>query len=1101
MAITHFTPQLIGRGDGRSAVLSAAYRHCAKMDYEAEARTIDYSGKRNLAHEEFLLPPDAPDWARQLITDRSVTGAVEVFWNEVEAFEKRADAQFAKEFIIALPVELSQEQNIALMRQFVFEQVLARGQVADWVYHDEPGNPHVHLMTSLRPLTETGFGPKKIAVTGPDGQPLRTASGKIQYRLWAGEKAEFLQQRQVWLDLQNQHLALAGLEIRVDGRSYAERGLDIVPTTHIGVAAKGMQRKSGEAGRVVDLERVALHEASRSINAKRIAERPEMVLEMLTNERSVFDERDIAKVIHRYIDDAGSFQRLLTRVLASPEALRLDVERVDLTTGARLPQKLTTREMIRLEAEMVNRARHLARATSHGVREKVRAAVLARHDQLSDEQRTAIEHVTGAERIAAVVGRAGAGKTTMMKAAREVWEAAGYRVIGGALAGKAAEGLEKEAGIVARTLASWELGWKKGRDVLDDKTVFVLDEAGMVASKQMAGFVEAVSKAGAKLVLVGDPEQLQPIEAGAAFRAIVERIGHAELETIYRQKEAWMRAASLDLARGRIEQAISAYAGKGRVIGENLKAEAVDRLIGDWDNSFDPAKSTLILSHLRRDVRMLNMLAREKLVARGVIGTGHEFRTEDGVRSFDAGDQIVFLKNDGRLGVKNGMLAKVVEAGTGRIVAEIGEGDARRRIDVDQRLYRNLDHGYATTVHKSQGATVDRVYVLASLSLNRHLTYVAMTRHREDVALYYGKRCFAFAGGLSKILSRRDAKETTLDYTGGRFYAQALSFANNRGLHIVRVARTLVRDRLDWTLRQKARMAELGEKLRSVGARLGLFDRAATTLPQIRKVEPMVKGITSFALTITDAAEAKLQSDKALAKQWDLVSDRIRTVYAEPETAFRAMRIEAAFSDSAERSDRLRQIEQAPAGFGPLRGRTGILASSADKSERRSAETNVPALRRDLERYFVMREQAMKQLLAEETGQRQKAAIDIPALSPEAASVLAKVRDAIDRNDLPAALGFALADRMVKAEIDALNGAVRQRFGERSLLGNGAMDTSGPAFKSASAGLAPAEREKLAAAWPIMRAGQQLAAQERTVQALKETEALRQTQRQSQVLK
>ena len=124
--------------------------------------------------------------------------------------------------------------------------------------------------------------------------------------------------------------------------------------------------------------------------------------------------------------------------------------------------------------------------------------------RLSDEQRTAIAHVTSGARIATVVGRAGAGKTTMMRAAREAWEAAGYTVLGGALAGKAAEGLETEAGIPSRTLASWELRWNEARNRLDNKTIFVLDEAGMVASKQMATFVEAVSKAGAKLVLVGD---------------------------------------------------------------------------------------------------------------------------------------------------------------------------------------------------------------------------------------------------------------------------------------------------------------------------------------------------------------------------------------------------------------------------------------------------------------------------------------------------------------------------------------------------------------------------------------------------------------------
>jgi Ti-type conjugative transfer relaxase TraA len=1105
LAITHFTPQIIGRWDGRSAVLSAAYRHCAKMEHAAEARTVDYSAKRNLVHEEFLLPADAPNWAREMIADRSVAGAAEVFWNSVEALEKRADAQFAKEFIIALPVELSKEQNIALVRQFVLEQVLARGQVADWVFHDDPGNPHVHLMTTLRPLTETGFGAKKVAVIGPDGQALRTKTGKIQYRLWAGEKAEFLEQRQHWLDLQNQHLALGGYEIRVDGRSYAERGIDLVPTTHIGPATKAIGRKAMSEGMAVELERLRQHARTREINAKRIIARPEIVLDLVSGEKSVFDERDIAKVLHRYVDDAGIFQQLLTRILQSPDCLRLETGTIDFATGARVPAKLTTRETIRgVESEMVKRAAFLSRAISHGVRENVLAGIFARHARLSDEQRIAIEHVTGRARIATVVGRAGAGKTTMMRAAREAWEVAGYTVVGGALAGKAAEGLEKEAGIVSRTLASWELAWKDNRNRIDSTTVFVMDEAGMVASKQMASFVEAVSRAGAKMVLVGDAEQLQPIEGGAAFRAIVERTGYAELETIYRQKEAWMRAASLDLARGNVSSALDAYKANGRVIGAKLKAQAVENLIASWNRDYDPKKSSLILAHLRRDVRMLNILARAKMVERGIVGEGFAFRTEDGTRHFDAGDQIVFLKNEGSLEVKNGMIGKVVEADPGRIVAEIGEGEGSRRIiAVEDRFYRNLDLGYATTIHKSQGATIDRVKVLASLSLDRHLTYVAMTRHREDLEVHYGARSFQIAGGLDKILSRRNAKETTLDYANGRFYRQALRFANNRGLHLVRVARTLARDRLEWTLRQKQRLSELGQKLRTVGARLGLFDSKLSAAVQPNKeLEPMVKGITAFPKPVSEIAAGKAHADPAVAKQWDEVSDRFRLVFANPEAAFRAMDFDALLSEPATASERLGQLKREPTSIGVLRGREGLFAGRTDRETRREAEANVPALKREIERYIRLREAATRRLEADEKALRHRVSIDIPALSPGASVVLEKVRDAIDRNDLPAALGFALADRsMAKAEIDGFNKAVSERFGERTLLANAARDIEGQVFKKAALGLPADEREKLAAAWPIMRAGQQLAAQERTVQALKETEALRQSQRQSQVLK
>ncbi|RUV67305.1 MAG: Ti-type conjugative transfer relaxase TraA [Mesorhizobium sp.] len=1099
MAVAHFSVSIVSRGDGRSAVLSAAYRHCAKMDYEREARTIDYSRKQGLVHEEFLLPADAPQWARKLIADRAVTSAAEAFWNKVEAFEKRVDAQLAKDLTIALPLELSVEQNIALVRDFVEKHILSEGMVADWVYHDNPGNPHIHLMTTLRPLTEDGFGAKKVAVIGDDGQPLRNKTGKIVYELWAGDAQDFNAFRDGWFERQNHHLVLNGIALQVDGRSYEKQGIELVPTIHVGVGAKAIQRKATSEGWKPSLERLDLQEARKAENLRRIQARPEIVLDLVTREKSVFDERDVAKVLHRYIDDPAVFQQLLARIIQNPDVLRLQGDTVAFTTGERVSARYTTRELIRLEAGMARRSVWLAARETHGVPETVLEATFARHKRLSDEQRTAIEHVAGPALIAAVVGRAGAGKTTMMKAAREAWELGGYRVVGGALAGKAAEGLSREAGIASRTLASWALRWEKGRDTLDSKTVFVMDEAGMVASKQMAGFVEAVVRAGAKLVLVGDPEQLQPIEAGAAFRAIADRIGYAELETIYRQREDWMRKASLDLARGNVDQALVAYRAQGRVLGSELKAEAVENLVADWNRDYDPAKTTLILAHLRRDVRMLNELAREKLVERGILTEGHGFRTADGIRHFDAGDQIVFLKNEGSLGVKNGMIGRVVEAAPNRIMVSLGEGDQRRQVSVEQRFYNNLDHGYATTIHKSQGATVDRVKVLASLSLDRHLTYVAMTRHREDLQLYYGRRSFAFNGGLTKILSRRIAKETTLDYERGTLYRQALAFAENRGLHIVQVARTMLRDRLDWTLRQGLRLADLAVRLRAAGERLGLLQ--TPTMRTKKEARPMVAGVKLFPKTLGDTVEQKLADDPALKELWEEVSTRFRYVFADSETAFRTMNFHAVLADRQAASHTLQKLTINPASIGPLNGKTGLLASKADREARRVADLNVPALKRDIERYLEMRERALQRIEGEEKTLRQRVSIDTPALSPAAHSVLERVRDAIDRNDLPAAMGYALSNREAKIEIDGFNKAVAERFGERTLLTNAARNPAGQLFEKLAEGLQPQEKERLKEAWPVMRTAQQLAAHERTAATLKQAEDLALSQRQTPVMK
>ena len=1107
MAVPHFSVSIVARGSGRSAVLSAAYRHCAKMDYEREARTIDYTRKQGLLHEEFVIPPDAPDWLRSMIADRSVSGASEAFWNAIEAFEKRSDAQLAKDVTIALPLELTSAQNIALMRDFIAEHVTAKGMVADWVYHDAPGNPHVHLMTTLRPLSADGFGAKKVAVIGPDGKPVRNDAGKIVYELWAGGADDFNTFRDGWFAVQNRHLALAGLDVRIDGRSFEKQGIELTPTIHVGVGATAIERKleaEKTSGNAISqkLERIELQEERKAENVARIQRKPTIVLDLITREKSVFDERDVAKVLYRYIDDASVFQSLMARIMQDPEVLRLDRERVEFATGIRTPSRHTTRQMIRLEAEMSNRSIWLQDRGSHGVKQPVLDAVFARHSRLSDEQKTAIEHISGTGRIAAVVGRAGAGKTTMMKAAREAWEAAGYRVVGGALAGKAAEGLEKEAGIVSHTLSSWELRWNRGKDHLDDKTIIVVDEAGMVSSKQMALFVEAATLRGAKLVLVGDPEQLQPIEAGAAFRAITERIGYAELETIYRQREQWMRDASLDLARGNVAKAVASYSANGRMKGATLKAEAVDSLIADWNRDYDPAKSSLILAHLRRDVRSLNMLARAKLIERGLVEVGHAFRTEDGVRHFSAGDQIVFLKNEGSLGVKNGMLAKVTQAARGWIVAEIGEGEHRRLVTVEQRFYDNIDHGYATTIHKAQGATVDQVKVLASLSLDRHLTYVALTRHREDLAVYYGSRSFAKAGGLIELLARKNSKETTLDYEKGAFYRAALRFADARGIHLVNVARTIVRDRLEWTVRQKHRVAGLASRLTAIGAQLG-FTRSSTKASShpVKEARPMVAGITTFQKSIEQAVEDRLAADPALKRQWQDVTTRFHQVYAAPETAFKAVNVDAMMKDQALAKSTLSTIISTPENFGALKGKTGMFAARADKQARDTALVNAPALARNLERYLVARAEAERKHETEERAIRLKVSVDIPALSPSAKQTLERVRDAIDRNDLPAGLEYALADKMVKAELEGFAKAVSERFGERSFLPLAAKDANGEAFHKMTAGMNPGQKSEVQSAWNSMRTVQQLSAHERTTEALKQTEAMRQTQTKGLTLK
>ncbi|MGR9320741.1 Ti-type conjugative transfer relaxase TraA (plasmid) [Rhizobium leguminosarum] len=777
MAIMFVRAQVIGRGAGRSVVSAAAYRHRARMMDEQAGTSFSYrGGASELVHEELALPDQIPAWLRSAISGQSVAKASETLWNAVDAFEKRADAQLARELIIALPEELTRAENIALVREFVRDNLTAKGMVADWVYHDKDGNPHIHLMTTLRPLAEEGFGPKKVPVRGEDGKPLRVVTpdrpnGKVVYKLWAGDKETMKGWKIAWAETASRHLALAGHEIRLDGRSYAEQGLDGIAQRHLGPEKAALSRRDAEMYFApADLAR-------RQDMADRLLADPALLLKQLSNERSTFDERDIAKALHRTVDDPADFANIRARLMASDDLIMLKPQQIDAETGkASEPAVFTTREMLRIEYDMGRSARVLAKRRGFAVSDRVVAAAIRQVEtqdpensfRLDPEQVDAIHHITRDNGIAAVVGLAGAGKSTLLAAARVAWESDGRRVIGAALAGKAAEGLEDSSGIRSRTLAAWELAWASGRELLERGNVLVIDEAGMVSSQQMARVLDIAEQAEVKVVLVGDAMQLQPIQAGAAFRAITERIGFAELAGVRRQRQPWAREASRLFARGETGKGLDAYAQQGHLIEAGTRAETIDRIVADWSQARKQAiqNSTtagndgrlrgdelLVLAHTNEDVKRLNEALRSVMVGEGTLGENRAFRTERGAREFAAGDRIIFLENARfvepramRLGpqhVKNGMLGTVVSTGDKRGDAVLSVRlDSGRDVVISESSYRNVDHGYAATIHKSQGATVERTFVLATGMMDQHLTYVAMTRHRDRVDLYAAKDDF-----------------------------------------------------------------------------------------------------------------------------------------------------------------------------------------------------------------------------------------------------------------------------------------------------------------------------------------------------------------------
>ena len=291
----------------------------------------------------------------------------------------------------------------------------------------------------------------------------------------------------------------------------------------------------------------------------------------------------------------------------------------------------------------------------------------------------------------------------------------------------------------------------------------------MIGSRQMERLLSQAQAAGAKVVLVGDPEQLQAIEAGAAFRAIAERVGAVEITEVRRQREAWQQDATRELATGWTAAALARYEAAGMVQGHATLDDAKAAMIAGWDaaRQANPEARQIMLAYRRVDVRDLNERARAVRRAAGELGEDYRVQTERGGRDFAAGDRVYFLRNERGLGVKNGTLGTVAEIagpapGQGeRLTVRLDDG---RVVGFDVKDYGHIDHGYAATVHKSQGVTVDRTHVLATRHMDRHAAYVGLSRHRERVDLHWSADEVGSRERLARVLGRERLKDTSLDY-------------------------------------------------------------------------------------------------------------------------------------------------------------------------------------------------------------------------------------------------------------------------------------------------------------------------------------------------
>lgn len=477
----------------------------------------------------------------------------------------------------------------------------------------------------------------------------------------------------------------------------------------------------------------------------------------------------------------------------------------------------STPEMVAIEREVVEQTQCLANQSWRSVdpnslRDRCRAS------GLTAEQTDAALAAATSSAVAIVEGAPGVGKSTLLAPVVEGYAKAGCRVIATASAWRIANMLRDDLGIEARATASWIARLKVGERVLDEQTVLIVDEAGLLSSRDMHALLGAVTKAGAKIILVGDRRQLQAIGAGPGLDLVARAVEATRVNNIVRQREVWAREAITAFGTGQAARALEAFADRGLLIEADGAKAALTEVLDSTEqvHARDPAASILILAKSNAAVAAISQVARERLKHSGIIRgpevsltaatpSGHSTQI-----ALAAGDKIRFLVRDDELGVVNGptaVIIKVREAAVplgdaSRIIIEANIGGRRIAFDpmqlADAQGRPRLGWAYASTVYGCQGLTVDHAIVYLDHSYNRHDIYVAASRARERTTLVVD----------AKSIDRRLASELPFD-----------------------------RQRDDLVFSAHQRQSWLGERLSRASPKISTLDVIEGSLPLERQTE------------------------------------------------------------------------------------------------------------------------------------------------------------------------------------------------------------------------------------------------------------------------
>jgi Ti-type conjugative transfer relaxase TraA len=734
MAIQFARARYISRSSGGSAIRSAAYNGRTAITAERTGELFSFRHRDAPEHHAVLLPEGAAERFQ-------VSG---VLWNAAEAAERRRDAQVAREIVVALPANagVSTEDRIEMVRSFAEQHFVSQGLAVQLDVHaphvaeeeSEQANWHAHLLITTRRLEADGFAAKKARDLDP--QVRRAGSRAVV--------ADGLAWGELWREHQDRYFREHGVEVRVDPTAtHAQEHIGPVRMRRVGAAI---------------VERA---EVIRQAN-EAAAHDPEQVLNTLTRNNATFSERDLDRFLAKHIEAADVRAAVKAKVFEHQGLLVL----YDRESGE-TAERFTTRQVREEERDAMAAAGGLSRQKSGAVSERS-ARVAAEQRTLRPDQAAAFSHAIGAGHLKLIEGRAGTGKSYTLAAVRDAHERDGKRVVGLAPTNAVAQDLGADGFREARTVHAALFALKNGRSSWDRDTVVIVDEAAMLDTRVTGELLGAARQAGAKVILAGDDRQLASIERGGLFAELRQRHGAAEITEVTRQKVDWQRQAARDLAEGRFGEAVAAFDTAGAITWTQDQEDARKALVAAWtrDTAQQPEATRFVFAYTNHDVNALNADLRQVRRARGELGGPDVvLATKHGEAEFAIGDRVQFTDTDKKRHIYNGNVGTItgLDARTGEITAKLdASGGAGRVVTWSANAFEGFRHGYAGTIYKGQGKTLDHTYLYHTEHWRSAASYVALTRQRESAQVFVARETARDAGQLARQMARGEVKAASI---------------------------------------------------------------------------------------------------------------------------------------------------------------------------------------------------------------------------------------------------------------------------------------------------------------------------------------------------